>query len=81
MDGMLHHNNNMNMNMVRSREQIPTQPNEWIYKDLSLNERCFWSRYTHSDESDPDLPECTNEEKEQWEREHPQPEPEPEPEQ
>lgn len=56
--------------MTKKREQIPTPPNEWIYKQESEEERLFWTKFTHWNENEPDLPECTNEEKEEWERQH-----------
>lgn len=60
-----------------NREQVPTPPNAWLYQDESEDVRNFYSRFTHWDENDPDLPECTQAEREQWEHDH-QPQPEPE---
>lgn len=53
--------------------QRPTPPNEWLYKDEGENR--MFRDYIMRPESVPAWGECTNEEKEQWEREHPEPEP------
>lgn len=60
--------------------QRPTPPNEWLYKDISEEERWFTDEVCRPAGGEP-WPECTQAEREKWEREHPQPEPEPEPEQ
>lgn len=58
--------------------QRPTPPNEWLHNGAPDYTRIF-TDYIIRPESAPEWAECTNEEKEEWEREHPQPEP-PEPE-
>jgi len=50
-------------------KQIPTPPNDWLYKDISENERWFSDEICRPKDSEPWL-ECTNSEKEQWESEH-----------
>lgn len=57
------------------REQRPTPPNAWLYQDWSEDHREFFEVFCHWSAESQDLPECTQEEREQWEREHPQPEP------
>lgn len=57
------------------RIQRVTNPDNWLYLDMSENDRVF-RKEARLTASQPDLPECTNEEKEEWERQHPQPEPE-----
>lgn len=47
----------------------------WLYRDTDF-ERIF-TKGAYIPNGEQDLPDCTTEEKEQWEREHPQPEPEP----
>lgn len=58
------------------RIQRPTPPNEWLYEDRGADNRYFTTIVYLGKNAEP-WAECTNEEKEQWEREHPQPEPEP----
>ena len=58
------------------RIQRPTPPNEWLYEDRGENERYFTTIVYLGAHAEP-WAECTNEEKEEWEREH-QPEVEPE---
>lgn len=55
--------------------QRPTPPNEWLYKDISENERWFSDEICRPVGSEPWM-ECTNAEKEQWESEHQPEEPE-----
>lgn len=55
--------------------QRPIPPNEWLHDEAPDYTRIF-TDYILRDESIPLWAECTNEEKEQWEREHPRPEPE-----
>ena len=48
----------------------PEAPNEWLYADEG-DTRNFWGSITLPREEDAKwYSECTNEEKEQWEREH-----------
>ena len=65
------------------RYQTPNAPNEWLYQDTTDEGkpvRKFYRDMYLGKNQDP-LPECTDEEKVQWEEEHkPQPEPEPSPE-
>lgn len=60
------------------RIQRPTPPNEWLYEDRGENDRYFTTIVFLGKNAQP-WAECTNDEKEEWEREHPQPEPESEP--
>lgn len=52
----------------------------WLYQDINENERVFCD-YVILPETAQYWPECTNDEKEQWEREHAPIEQEPENEQ
>ena len=54
------------------RIQRPTTESNWLYKDV--NEDRWFTKEACLPDWAPDWPECTQEEKEQWEREHPQPE-------
>lgn len=54
--------------------QYPTPPNEWLHDGAPDYTRIF-TDYIIRPESAPEWAECTNEEKEEWEREHPAPEP------
>lgn len=56
------------------RKQIPTNPDNWLYRDFSKADRAF-SKVVYLGVNDTEWDECTNEEKEQWEEEH-KPEPE-----
>lgn len=58
-----------------SRKQTPSDPNNWLYRDMSEDDRIF-SKLVYLGINDTEWPECTNEEKEQWEHDHPIPEPE-----
>ena len=58
---------------MKASEQRPTPPNEWLYKDISENERLFVRVVTLPDGATL-WEQCTNAEKEQWEAEHPAPE-------
>ena len=51
------------------RIQIPTPPNAWLYQDRGENERYF-TTLVYLGKHEPKWAECTNEEKEDWEREH-----------
>ena len=58
------------------KTQRPSTPENWLYRDIDEENRYFTKLVFMPDDA-PDYPECTNEEKEQWEEEHhPQPEPE-----
>lgn len=57
--------------------QRPTKENNWLYEDKSENDRYFFKIALLADDAS-EFPECTDAEKEEWEREHPTPEPEPE---
>ena len=57
--------------------QRPTKPENWLYEDRGENGRYFTTIVYLGKDAEP-WAECTNEEKEEWEREHTQPEPEPE---
>jgi len=59
---------------MASIKQNPTPPNEWLYKDITENDRRFSPFVIRPENSQP-WAECTNAEKEQWEADHPQPEP------
>ena len=50
---------------------------KWLFQDRSENDRYFTDVVLLGKEEKP-WPECTQAEREEWEREHPQPEPEPE---
>jgi hypothetical protein len=54
--------------------QRPTPPCEWLYKDISEEERWFSDEICRPIGSEPWL-ECTQAEREKWESEH-KPEPE-----
>ena len=58
--------------------QKPISPNEWLYKDISANERWFTNEICRPDNSEPWL-QCTGSERKKWEESHSQPEPEQEP--
>ena len=56
------------------RKQEPKNPNNWLYRDLSENNRVF-SKVVYLGKNDTEWDECTNEEKEAWEAAHPIEEP------
>lgn len=58
---------------METRTQYPTPPNEWLYQDQPDGSRIFTDYVILGKEAQP-WAECTNEEKEQWEKDHPQPE-------
>ena len=60
------------------RTQVPKVEGDWLYQEI--NEDRWFTKEALLPNNAPDLPECTNEEKEQWEEEHRPPQPEPEPE-
>lgn len=57
------------------KEQTPDEAYDWLYKDEREDVRNFATSVTLPLEAD-EWAECTNAEKDEWEREHPQPEPE-----
>ena len=60
------------------RIQTPKVDGDWLYKDINEENRWFTKEACLRD-TDPNLPECTDEKKREWEEEHKlQPEPEPE---
>lgn len=54
---------------LTKRVQTPTPPNAWCYQDQGENYRYFTKRVLLGHDAEP-WPECTNEEKEQWEHDH-----------
>ena len=60
---------------TEAKKQEPSNPNNWLYRDFTENDRCF-SKLVYLGINDTEWPECTDEEKQIWESEHPQPEPE-----
>ena len=56
------------------RKQEPITPENWLYRDLSEDNRVF-SKVVYLGKNDTEWDECTNEAKLQWEAEHPVPEP------
>lgn len=56
------------------RIQTPKVEGNWLYK--AVNDNRWFTKEAMLPNNTPDLPECTDEEKEQWEEEH-KPEPEP----
>lgn len=50
-------------------EQKVTNPNNWLYKDININERIFSKLINRSNDSDPWY-ECTDEEKLIWEEDN-----------
>lgn len=71
--------------MAKIRKQNVSNPNNWLYSDtphmiwwgcdgwIEIVWRDFFKRAMIPDTA-PDFPECTNDEKIQWEAEHPIPE-------
>lgn len=55
------------------RIQRPSVEGNWLYQDRGENDRYF-TTIVYLGKHEPAWAECTNEEKEEWEREHPQPE-------
>lgn len=51
------------------RIQKPTVEGNWLYQDRGENNRYF-TTIVYLGKHEPEWPECTNEEKEAWEREH-----------
>lgn len=56
------------------RKQEPTTPDNWLYRDLSVNNRVF-SKVVYLGKNDTEWEECTDEEKQAWEAAHPSEEP------
>ena len=56
------------------REQRPKNPDNWLFRDSSEDNRLF-KKKVYLGKNDTEWDECTNEEKEAWEAEHPVPEP------
>lgn len=52
------------------RKQEPTTPDNWLYRDLSVDNRVF-SKIVYLGKNDTEWDECTNEDKEAWEAAHP----------
>lgn len=61
--------------MKTSIPQYPTPPNTWLHDGAPDYTRIF-TDYIIRPETAPAWAECTDAEKEEWEREHPAPEPE-----
>ena len=55
-------------------EQHPSAGMDWLYEDRGENNRYFTDVVYYPEGTEP-WAECTQAEREQWEREHPQPEP------
>lgn len=56
------------------RKQIPSTPENWLYRDLSEDNRAF-SKVVYLGINDTEWDECTDEEKQAWEAAHPIEEP------
>lgn len=56
------------------RKQEVTQPDNWLHNNAPDYTRSF-GKFAYLPQGADDLPECTNAEKEQWEKAHPQPTP------
>lgn len=56
------------------RPQTPSNPDNWLHDGAPDWQRIFSKLVYLGKDAEP-WAECTNEEKEQWEREHPAPEP------
>ena len=54
---------------MKTKQQIPTPPNEWLYKEYDENTRDFFRGIILPEDAD-FLPECTQSEREIWESEH-----------
>lgn len=54
---------------MNGRKQIPTNPDNWLYQDWDENTRVFGKEVWLADNAD-EWAECTNEEKDEWERQH-----------
>lgn len=58
---------------ITMRKQTPEIKGNWLYKDE--NGQRLFREVVYLPDNAPLWGECTNDEKEQWEREHPEPEP------
>lgn len=62
------------------RKQTVSTPNNWLYRDYYNNDGTLQTRgfckYAYLGVNDSELPECTNQDKLDWEAAHPEPEPE-----
>ena len=56
------------------RIQRPTEGYDWLH-DRKPDYKRYFTTIVILGKHEPAWPECTNEEKEEWEREHPAPEP------
>lgn len=56
------------------RPQTPNNPDNWLH-DSKEDYTRYFTKLVYLGVNAPEWAECTNEDKEQWEREHPQPEP------
>lgn len=61
------------------RKQVPSTPDNWLYRDFSENDRVF-TKVVYLGINDTEWPECSEAEKQDYESKHPESEPEPEPE-
>ena len=61
--------------MKQIRKQEPSNPDNWLHNDAPDWQRIF-SKLVYLGKDAPLWEECTNTEKEQWEKGHPVPEPE-----
>ena len=52
------------------RTQTPKNPENWLYRDLSEENRVF-SKKVYLGKNDTEWDECTDKEKEAWEAAHP----------
>lgn len=59
--------------MAEIRKQTPSTPDNWLHDEAQDYRRVFSKLIYLGKEAQP-WAECTNEEKEQWEKDHPQPE-------
>ena len=57
-----------NIKKMAIRRQTPSNPNNWLYRDLG-EDRAF-SHVVYLGINDTDWDECTNEDKIKWEEEH-----------
>ena len=52
-----------------NNKQTPTKEGNWLYKDIDANNRCFTKQVYRAAGTAP-WPECTDDEKTEWERAH-----------
>lgn len=67
----------MKIEIINGQRVESADEGKWLYKD-EQEERLFRDVVYLGKDTEP-WPECTDEEKQQWEEEHPQPSPEPGP--